>query len=421
MGFCPQCRVPDPLVEGDRPSRKKKIEIPTPVSIGDVGETDAVRTAVGIAEIDRILGGGLVEGSVVLVGGEPGVGKSTLLMQAAGTLGSSGVKVLLASAEESSDQVGIRARRLGIIHPEISLLSEVDVDLILGAAEATRPDVLVVDSIQTVSVQELGSAPGSVSQVRESAARLIRFAKKSGVAVVLVGHVTKDGGLAGPKLLEHMVDVVLYLEGDPDRGFRALRSFKNRFGPTHVVALFDMEDGGLVEVSDPSEAFLSEWQTGVAGTVVFPTVEGRRSVLVEIQALAGRSPLMQPRRAVRGLEPSRVHQLLAVLERHCGLVFSGFEVYVNVVGGWNLEDPGSDLPVALALASSLLDHPLGPLAAWGEVGLAGEVRPVAFDARRREEVERLGISRFLTVEPGAHRRLSEVLGEAGLSLPGASS
>jgi DNA repair protein RadA/Sms len=377
-----------------------------------VGTAEAIRSTTGLGEFDRVLGGGFVDGSVVLLGGEPGVGKSTLLLQVAGALASDERGVLVASAEESAEQVGMRARRLGVTGDGVMLLAEDDADRIIAAAEEARPDLLVVDSVQTVGVAELDSAPGSVSQVRETASRLIRFAKQQGVATVLVGHVTKEGGLAGPKLLEHMVDVVLSLEGDPDRGFRSLRSFKNRFGATHVVALFDMRSEGMVEILDPSEAFLAEWQSDVPGTVVFPAVEGRRSVMVEIQALVTPTSQAQPRRSVRGLEGARVHQILAVLDRHCGLRLADHEVYVNVVGGWRLEEPAADLAVALALASSALDIPLGSTAAWGEVGLAGEVRPVPFDVRRREEVGRVGVEHV--VAPGQVSRLVEALLRGGL-------
>jgi DNA repair protein RadA/Sms len=377
------------------------------------------RSPAGMPEFDRVLGGGVVEGSVILLGGEPGIGKSTLLLQLAGAIAAGGRRVLIATAEESAQQVALRADRLGVGGDEVLLVAEDDVDKILAASDECRPDLIIVDSIQMVRVEELDSAPGSVAQVRESAARLARHAKTRGVATVLVGHVTKDGGLAGPKLLEHMVDVVLSLEGDPDRGFRALRSFKNRFGPTHVVALFDMESEGMIPISDPSEAFLADWQTDVPGTVVFPTVEGRRSILVEVQALVVPSSAPQPRRAVRGLEPTRVHQVLAVLDRHCRLRLGQFEVYVNVVGGWSIEDPGSDLPVALALASSALDQPLGSVAAWGEVGLSGEVRPVPHATRREEEAGRLGVGRM--VRPLERLRLIDALAELGLSTSAAPS
>lgn len=411
MGFCPQCGRSEPLEEiADAPRGKRRG--PAPVVTQLTATTAVDRISTRMAEVDRVLGGGLVPGSVVLVGGEPGVGKSTLLLQVAGTIASGGGKVLVCSAEESAQQVAMRAARVGVESDRVLLLAEDDVDAAIAAAVETRPDLLVIDSIQTVGVPDLGSAPGSVGQVREAASRLVRFAKDRGVATVLVGHVTKDGGLAGPKLLEHMVDVVLSLEGDPDRGFRALRSFKNRFGATHVVALFDMRSEGMVEVADPSEAFLAEWQSNVPGTVVFPAVEGRRSVLVEIQALVTPTSLPQPRRSVRGVEASRVHQLVAVLDRHCGIRLGDHEIYVNVVGGWRLDEPACDLPVALALASSAMDRPLGSLAAWGEVGLAGEVRPVPFEARRREETERLGID--AVIAPSEGQRLFLALVESGL-------
>jgi DNA repair protein RadA/Sms len=325
----------------------------------------------------------------------------------AGAVARTGGRTLIATAEESADQVALRASRLGVSGDDVLLVADDDVDRILAAADTVEGlDVLIVDSVQTVGVGEVDSAAGSVTQVRESAARIIRAAKTTGFAAVLVGHVTKDGGLAGPKLLEHMVDVVLSLEGDPDRGFRALRGFKNRFGPTHVVALFDMQSEGMVEVADPSGAFLADWQSDVPGTVVFPAVEGRRSVMVEIQALASPTTLVTPRRSVRGVEAARVHQILAVLERHCGIEVSNKEVFVNVVGGWRLEEPACDLPVALAVASSVFDVPLGSTAAWGEVGLAGEVRAVPFDVRRREEAARVGVSNVVAPSGGDSLRLS---------------
>ena len=264
MGFCPQCRSDAGLIEEERTHRGGRVPIPTPLS--EAGSRKVSRSAVGIGEIDRVLGGGLVPGSVVLVGGEPGVGKSTLLLQAAGSLASGSGEVLIASAEESEDQVGLRAQRLGVMAEGVSLLAEQDVDAIIATAAEQRPDLLIVDSIQTVGASEVGSSPGSVAQVRESGARLTRFAKDQDIAVILVGHVTKDGGIAGPKHLEHMVDVVLYLEGESDQGLRTLRSLKNRFGATHVVGLFEMATAGLVEVADPSKVFLSNWRHNVAGS-----------------------------------------------------------------------------------------------------------------------------------------------------------
>lgn len=417
MGFCPQCLVQEPLSEDvstpDR-DRRRSSDPAVATSLTEVASDRHPRTGVGIGELDRVLGGGIVAGSVLLVGGEPGVGKSTLLLQAAGALAGLGKRVVLVSAEESAQQVAMRAERLSVTAPGIDLVSDDDVDRVLAAAEADPPDLLVIDSIQTVGVGDLSGAPGGVAQIRESAARLIRFAKRRGVATVLVGHVTKEGGIAGPKLLEHMVDVVLYLEGDPDRGLRALRCLKNRFGATHVVGMFEMTGDGMGEVEDPSKAFLSEWESSVPGTIAFPAVEGRRSVLVEIQALTNETSYPQPRRSVRGVEGARVHQILAVLARHGGVDALGQDVYVNVVGGWRISEPGCDLPIALAVASSVLDRPLGAVAAWGEIGLAGEVRQVPYEARRREEAERIGLRSVIAPSRERGFRLQAAMAEAGL-------
>lgn len=414
MGFCPQCDSQDPLTERSSTvsSRTKRVSQTRTIFEATTDGVDRVPT--GWSEVDRVLGGGLVHGSVILLGGEPGVGKSTLLLQLAGGLGQQGSPVVIASAEESAQQVAMRAERIGIDSDEISLVADDDVDAIVSLTDSVKPKVLIIDSIQTVGVSEIQSAPGGVAQVRESAARLIRLAKTTGVVVILVGHVTKEGGLAGPKILEHMVDVVLYLEGDPDRGFRVLRSHKNRFGGTNVSGMFDMQSEGLIEVDDPSKVFLDGWETDVPGTIVYPAVEGRRSVLVEIQALVAHTNNPQPRRSVRGLDPARVNQVIAVLDRHAGIKVFDRDVYVNVVGGWRLDEPGCDLPVALALASSATDNPLGRLAAWGEVGLAGEVRSVPFEARRRDELQRMGLDRLLAPGSGEPMRLSDAIGRAGL-------
>ena len=415
MGFCPQCHSDGALAEEKRPakssSRGGKIEV---ISIAKIEGSAESRRPVGIGELDRVLGGGLVSGAVVLMGGEPGVGKSTLLLQAAGVLAGSGGTALIATAEESAHQVGIRARRLGVDHPNVLLAAERDVDAIVEAAREIGPDLLVVDSVQAVGASEVGGAPGGVAQVRESAARLIHFAKESGVPVVLVGHITKDGGIAGPKLLEHAVDVVLYLEGDVERGLRMVRSLKNRFGATHQVGLFEMRDVGMREVPDPSEWMLAKWRGGVAGSVAFPAVDGRRPMLVEVQALVADTMTPQPRRSVQGIEVARVHQLLAVLERHAGLGFAGKDVYVGVVGGIRLREPGADLPVALAIVSSLLDEPTGSMAAWGEVGLTGEVRSVAHHDRRAEEASRLGIEEIVAPSGNGQDRIERALHMAGL-------
>lgn len=415
MGFCPQCGSPDPLTEVTGVAAATRQRVAGRVSMADATASRVERLSTGWGEVDRVLGGGMVRGSAVLLGGEPGVGKSTLLLQIAGGIGRLGESVMIASAEESAHQVALRAVRTGVDSPLVELVSDDDVDAIVAAAGESKPSVLVVDSIQTVGALEIPSAPGGVAQVRESAARLIRLAKTSGIIVVLVGHVTKEGGLAGPKILEHMVDVVLYLEGDPDRGLRVLRGTKNRFGATHVSGMFDMQGDGLVEVEDPSKVFLDGWETTVPGTIVYPAVEGRRAVLVEIQALVASSTLAQPRRSVRGLDAARVNQVVAVLDKHAGVRLGDKEIYVNVVGGWRLEEPGCDLPVALALASSAGNEPLGRVAAWGEVGLAGEVRAVPFEARRTEELDRMGLETRITPAGGEPLRLVDALARAGLS------
>jgi DNA repair protein RadA/Sms len=361
-----------------------------------------------VGEFDRVLGGGLVAGSTVLLGGEPGIGKSTLLLQLATAISAGGSEVLVATSEESVDQVAMRAERLGC--GGVSVVAEADVDAIIEHATAGRVAAVVVDSIQTVGVAEVAGASGGVNQVRESALRLVRFAKESGTAVILVGHVTKDGSLAGPKQLEHLVDVVLSIEGETELGLRVLRSQKNRFGATHQVGLFQMTDAGMEEVVEP---LLGSWWGDVAGTVAFAGMEGRRSVLVEIQALVAPAATPQPRRSVKGVEVARLHQILAVLERHAGVSFSGLDVYVNVTGGLRLKEPAADLPVALALVSSLQDVPVGRVAAWGEVGLTGEVRSVSAADHRREEAARAGLG---IVAPGAERiRIDALLAISGLS------
>jgi DNA repair protein RadA/Sms len=387
------------------------------VTLTEAAQGPAEREPTGWPEVDRVLGGGIVPGSVLLLGGEPGVGKSTLLLQTAGAVAQRGLAVVIASAEESAQQVAMRARRLGIGDDMISLVADDDVDAIVALVERERPRLLIVDSIQAVSVSEIPSTAGGMAQVRESASRLVRLAKTTGTAVVLVGHVTKEGGLAGPKLLEHMVDVVLYLEGDPDRGFRVLRSIKNRYGATHVSGMFDMRSDGLLELDDPSKVFLEGWQPEVPGTVIYPAVEGRRSILVEIQALVTPTNQSQPRRSIRGLDPTRVNQVLAVLHRHAQISLYDKEVYVNVVGGWRIDDPGSDLPVAVAVASSAFDIPLGKLASWGEIGLAGEVRSIPFESRRIEELDRMGLERRIAPVGGESMRLGDALERAGLGAP----
>jgi DNA repair protein RadA/Sms len=347
------------------------------------------RTPIGIAEFDRVLGGGLVPGAAILVGGEPGIGKSTLLLQIADAIAGDAASVLYATAEESVHQVQMRARRLGITSPGVKLASVSDVDEIIATAVEIEPTALVVDSIQTVSSAEIGGSVGGTSQVRESAARLIAFAKSSGVPLILVGHVTKDGSLAGPRTLEHMVDVVLYLEGDPDLGLRLLRGVKNRYGSINEVGVFEMTSEGVAQVVDPSGLLSGRYDLNAFGNVLFPAVEGKRPVIVEVQALVVKTDGPQPRRAVNGVPVARIHQLLGVLERHLDLPLHRFEVYVSVMGGFKISEPAVDLPVALAIASAYAEVPLRRTAAWGEVGLTGDVRPVPRSGSRRSEAERL--------------------------------
>jgi len=399
MGFCPGCGSKEPLTE--RVSRAAASPAQTD-TLEAILADDPPRQPIGMGEFDRVLGGGLVPGSVVLVGGEPGVGKSTLLLQAAACRVQEGGSAVIVTAEESARQVGMRARRLGVDQlagERLHLIADPDVERVIAAANQLRPDLVVIDSIQTVSSPGVEGAPGGVTQVRESGARLLRFAKESGIAVVMVGHVTKDGGLAGPKLLEHMVDVVLSLEGDPDHGLRVLRAQKNRFGATHVAGMFEMGNEGMTEILDPSKSFLADWRGDVPGTVVFPAVEGRRSITVEVQALVVANKSTPPRRSVRGLQSNRVHQLLAALQRHAVLDLAPLDIYVNVVGGWQIAEPACDLPVALAVVSSLHNVPLGATAAWGEVGLGGEVRSVSFHARREDEARRIGVERVVASPP----------------------
>ena len=362
-----------------------------PVPILEVDAAEFAARPTGIGELDRVLGGGLVPGSVTLVGGEPGIGKSTLLLQALGALAATGAKGLLVSAEESKQQVRLRAERLGTLDPRILLLSETSLPEIVAAIESTAPDCVIIDSIQTVFDPALDSAPGSVAQVRECAHQLVQVAKRRAMATVLVGHVTKEGALAGPRVLEHIVDTVLSFEGDRHHALRLLRAAKHRYGSTEELGLFEMTEQGLTGVPDPSGLFLGDRTTNVPGSIVVPAMEGHRPLLVEVQALVSPSSLAMPRRSAQGLDQGRLSLLLAVLERRVGLTFSGADVYASVVGGVRINEPGADLAVALALASAMTGSALPPkLVACGEVGLAGELRQVAHTTRRLAEAARLG-------------------------------
>jgi DNA repair protein RadA/Sms len=364
-----------------------------PVPITDVGCADGAAVPTGVPELDRVLGGGLVAGSVTLVGGEPGIGKSTLLLQVAAARARAGARALYVSAEESAQQVSGRAERLGALHADLWLLSETVLPHVLAAVDHVKPDLVIVDSIQTVVDPEIGSAPGSVTQVRECAHRLVHEAKQRGVAVVLVGHVNKEGGLAGPRVLEHVVDTVLAFEGDRHHALRLLRAVKHRYGPTAELGVFEMTEAGITGVADPSGLFLADRRQGIAGSAVVPIVEGQRPLLVEVQALVAPSPLALPRRSAQGFDQGRLSLLLAVLERRAGLSFAGTDVYASAVGGVRLAEPGSDLGLCLALASSLVGDPVPPgLVACGEVGLGGELRQAAQTPRRLAEAARLGFT-----------------------------
>lgn len=354
------------------------------------------RRSTGISELDRALGGGLVAGSAVLIGGDPGIGKSTLLLQAAGLMARSALRVTYISGEEAADQVRLRAVRLGLADASVQLASATSVrDILTTLGQAPAPDLLIIDSIQTMHSDVLEGAPGTVSQVRASAQELIRYAKESGAAVVMVGHVTKDGQLAGPRVLEHMVDTVLYFEGERSHQYRILRAVKNRFGGTDEIGVFAMSGEGLEQVSNPSSLFLTHRDTAVTGSVVFPALEGTRPVMVEIQALVVRlASGATPRRAVVGWDSGRLAMILAVLEARCGLSLSACEVYLNVAGGLRVQDPAADMAVAAALISALSEQAFPMEAvAFGEIALSGEVRPVAHAGLRLKEALKLGFTR----------------------------
>lgn len=375
---------------------------------------DAPRLASGLSELDRVTGGGFVRGSVLLVGGDPGIGKSTLLTQTSSLMARAGHRSVYISGEEAVAQVRLRAARLGLADAPVQLAAETSVeDIIATLSEGPTPRLVVIDSIQTMWTDTVESAPGTVTQVRASAQALIRFAKKSGAALILVGHVTKDGQIAGPRVVEHMVDAVLSFEGEGSQQFRILRAVKNRFGPTDEIGVFEMTGLGLREVSNPSELFLSERDLGSPGTVVFAGIEGTRPVLVELQALVAPTSLGTPRRAVVGWDQSRLSMVLAVLEAHCGVKLGGHDVYLNVAGGLRIQEPAADLAAAAALVSSLANAPLPTDAVFfGEISLSGAVRPVAQASARLKEAAKLGFSR--AVVPDAGR--AESGNETGLTL-----
>ena len=396
VGRCGECQQWGTLEEvGGAPSGVTAARtVTTPARpIAEVEARAAATWASGVGEFDRVLGGGVVSGAVVLLAGEPGVGKSTLLLDVAARAASHGRTVLYVTGEESAAQVRLRAERIGALRPRLLLAAETDLATVLGHVEATGPDLLVVDSVQTVASDAVDGTAGNVTQVREVAASLIRVAKARGMATLLVGHVTKDGTIAGPRVLEHLVDVVCQFEGDRHSRLRLLRAVKNRYGPTDEVGCFDLTESGIVGLTDPSGLFLSRHVSPVAGTAVTVTLEGRRPLVAEVQALVAKSAQPNPRRATSGLDSSRVAMVLAVLDRRLGVSLSGLDTYVATVGGVRLGEPCADLAVALAVASASVDKPLRPgLVAVGEVGLAGEVRKVAGVGRRLAEAARLGFT-----------------------------
>jgi len=406
QGQCPQCGAWNTLIEAPSVTGGMRFEgvagtrsRVTPLAAVEAKEND--RVASGIEEFDRVLGGGLVAGGVVLLGGDPGIGKSTLLLQACAALGSAH-RTLYVTGEESVDQVALRANRLALVSAPVELLAEVQLEAIVAAIDATKPELVVVDSIQTVYTDTLTSAPGSVAQVRECAAQLTRLAKQRGVIVIFVGHVTKEGAIAGPRVLEHIVDTVLYFEGDPHSSFRLVRAIKNRFGAANELGVFAMTERGLKGVTNPSAIFLSHHAEPVAGSAIVATLEGSRPLLVEIQALVDPVQGAMPRRLAVGLDAQRLALLLAVLHRHGGVETSGFDVFVNAVGGVRIQEPAVDLAVLIAVHSSLRNKPLpAKLLMFGEVGLAGEIRPVQRGQERIREAAKLGFKTVLV--PSANR------------------
>ena len=401
MGKCPDCGAWNTMVE-ERMEKAKDIGSSRhghgvePLLLGDIQTRDEDRFVTKIGELDRVLGGGIVSGSVVLIGGDPGIGKSTLVLQMLKQVSDLRGKALYVSGEESPSQIKMRALRLGVKSENLYVLAETQLEEILHAADGLQPEVLVVDSVQTVFTSELPSAPGSVGQVREVSGRLMLYAKRSGVPTFLIGHVTKDGAIAGPRVLEHIVDTVLYFEGDKGHAFRILRAVKNRFGSTNEIGVFEMKEGGLAEVVNPSEMFLAERPADATGSVVVSSLEGSRPILAELQALVAPSKLAMPRRTCIGVDFNRVSLLLAVLEKRVGMHLMGMDVFVNVVGGLAIDEPAVDLGVIAAVASSFRERPINAqTVVMGEVGLAGEVRAISQAESRLKDAAKLGFTRCI--------------------------
>ena len=422
MGKCPDCGQWNTMVEErlekPKPGRAGERGPTEPILLNEIEARDEDRFATKINELDRVLGGGIVAGSIVLIGGDPGIGKSTLVLQMLRQVSDLRGKALYVSGEESPGQIKMRAQRLGVKAEHLYVLAETSLDDILRAADGLQPQVLVIDSIQTVYTPELPSAPGSVGQVREVSARLMIHAKRSGIPTFLIGHVTKDGAIAGPRVLEHIVDTVLYFEGDKGHAFRVLRAIKNRFGSTNEIGVFEMKEGGLAEVENPSEIFLAERPKDATGSVVVSSLEGTRPILAELQALAAPSKLAMPRRTCIGVDSNRVSLLLAVLEKRVGMHLLGMDVFVNVVGGLRIDEPSVDLGVVAAVASSFRERPIdGQTMVMGEVGLTGEIRAVSQAEMRLKDAAKLGFTRCVLpaanvekMEKSAALRKMELLG-----------
>jgi len=406
FGSCPSCGAAGTLSEAAGERRSGTRSAARAVPLQDVEIKEIARTSSGIAELDRTLGGGLVPGQVTLLGGDPGIGKSTLLLQCLATLSGS-LDTVYVSGEESADQIALRARRLALPVKGLRLLSETQLERILATLEAARPRIAVIDSIQTVWTETLQSAPGSVAQVRECAAQLTRYAKRAGTALFIVGHVTKEGAIAGPRVLEHIVDTVLYFEGDTHSSFRLLRAVKNRFGAVNELGVFAMTEKGLRDVANPSRLFLSTHEKPVPGSCVLATIEGTRPLLVEIQALVDTAHSPNARRLSVGLEQNRLAMLLAVLHRHAGIATWEQDIFVNAVGGVRIGEPAADLAVCLAVISSLTERAIpGKVAVFGEVGLAGEVRPAPQGQERLKEAAKLGFEKAIV--PRANQPKSRI-------------
>jgi DNA repair protein RadA/Sms len=413
LGKCPSCNEWNRFVEEETravdPAGPAGIQFnEAPLPIDEIVADEKERMTTGISEMDRVLGGGIVNGSVTLVGGDPGIGKSTLLLQVVNNLAEKDLKILYISGEESAKQIKLRGKRIGASSKNLFVLVEIDLDSIVKHIKEISPRAVVIDSIQTMYSPVLTSAPGSVGQVRESSGRLILLAKKTGIPIFLVGHVTKDGSIAGPKVLEHMVDTVLYFEGDSSHAYRIIRAMKNRFGPTNEIGVFEMRSNGLNEVANPSAFFLTERPEGEAGSVVVPSIEGTRPILIEIQSLVNPTNFGMPRRTTIGVDHNRVALLAAVMDKVCGYRLSGHDIFINVAGGMKVDEPAVDLGIVASMASSFLDKPIDKgTVVFGEVGLAGEVRGISQMDIRIKEATRMGFKRCIIPQTSSRNGFAE--------------